>query len=177
MKFSTLVSPILLGALASAAPSTDSSAAAPAGLETANQLISRQSPTNATCAAEVQALDTCQQNLSTQLSECQAEQAAGSPFEDYARCPAVNDQTRNVGGVTYRQRCNQGIAQGTTILGSQDLRYDACLQACSANPSCQGVNYWPNNARPCLMFSQYNPNWGSRGNNYILIGALPTRRR
>jgi hypothetical protein len=143
-----------------------------------NMLSVRQSaPTNATCTDEIQALQTCQQNVADQLSQCQADVAAGSPFEDYTRCPRINDQTTAVGGVTYRQRCNQGIAQGTTVLRSEDLRYDACLSACSADSQCQGINFWPRNNRPCLMFSQYNSNWGRYGSQYIVIGALPTQRR
>jgi hypothetical protein len=176
MKLSIATLTTILSALASAAPPA-APAIADAGTASSSLLTTRQSTPNATCANELDALRTCQDNLASDLATCQTQAAAGSPFEDYTRCPRIHDQTTAVDGVTYRQRCNQGIASGTTVLRSEDLRYDACLAACSADRRCQGVNFWPANDRPCLMFSQYNSNWGTAGSQYIVIGALPTQRR
>ncbi|PYH40120.1 uncharacterized protein BP01DRAFT_411577 [Aspergillus saccharolyticus JOP 1030-1] len=102
-----------------------------------------------------------------------------SHWKEWKRCPEVHHEEITVGGVTYKQYCNQGVAAALNAFrDSVALSFDECVKSCSDLPWCQGINYWVSSSRtPCGRFDKWREHPGNLRFTDYLIGAIPLKEK
>lgn len=101
-------------------------------------------------------------------------------MSDPKHCPDVGGRTIDVGGVKYEIQCTHGIATSIPdykTVTAADI--GECMSLCSADPKCQGVNFYDDGQDDgCVMVQQYQyPASGSVNAADMLISAVPIMKR
>ena len=69
-----------------------------------------------------------------------------------AACPAIDGQIRTLGGVAYKFACGRPVSGSNLVAPWPTPDLYTCINACSQNPACQGVD-WSINGK---YFDFYN---------------------
>lgn len=70
-----------------------------------------------------------------------------------ANCPADNNKVVDIEGQNYQIRCEKQFRFGQ-YYNSPVNSYTECLKTCTANQTCQGVDFWdPSGAKACYLFT------------------------
>ncbi|KAE8152750.1 hypothetical protein BDV25DRAFT_137558 [Aspergillus avenaceus] len=117
--------------------------------------------------------------LLDRLANCQTTDASGNGnllLAEIEMCPDIDSTQRTVGGVTYTIYCNRGIKEDTLVAKEQELAFNQCVAACSKDATCQGINYYPANDKPCVMYQSW-ANTPTAAGTRIMIAAIPVAKK